>query len=197
MRTRNATTSASRLTALAAAVTAMLIVLAGCGRSAPEEQIAIGSAPSPAADSTAPPASSSESDQAGTDNGDGTGDPMTDALEQMGDSGTDQAATPTPITPPIITPDNNVGLVNQSPDLAGVRITSQNPIVAPTPTTQAPTTTVMTNVNPEMHVVQAGDTLSVIAETYGITTEALAEANNLDDVNTIKPGQELIIPAAN
>lgn len=47
---------------------------------------------------------------------------------------------------------------------------------------------------PLLYVVAAGDTLSVIAERYGTTVEALMAANALETTD-IYAGQELIIPA--
>ena len=43
------------------------------------------------------------------------------------------------------------------------------------------------------HVVQKGHTLSVIAEYYGTTVDAIKKANNLKS-DTIRIGQKLIIP---
>lgn len=44
------------------------------------------------------------------------------------------------------------------------------------------------------YVVKPGDTLSSIAHTYGVTVAAIVAANNIEDPNFIKAGQELIIP---
>lgn len=45
--------------------------------------------------------------------------------------------------------------------------------------------------------VKTGDTLSKIAEEYGISTETVKWANNLDSVHQIKPGQKLkILPVS-
>lgn len=44
------------------------------------------------------------------------------------------------------------------------------------------------------HVVKAGESLSLIAESYGLTTQALARANGLTDPSRIRVGQTLIIP---
>jgi len=44
--------------------------------------------------------------------------------------------------------------------------------------------------------VQPGDTVSEIAEAYGVSTEALIQANNLRSAHLIYPGQKLIIPGA-
>ncbi len=44
------------------------------------------------------------------------------------------------------------------------------------------------------HTVQSGETLSTIAEKYGITTDALQNANNLSDADKITIGQVLKVP---
>ena len=48
----------------------------------------------------------------------------------------------------------------------------------------------------QRYVVVAGDTLSEIAARFGVTAEAIAAANGLTDVHTIREGQELTIPGA-
>lgn len=45
-----------------------------------------------------------------------------------------------------------------------------------------------------VYVVQAGDTLSAIARTFGVTVEELAAANGISDPSAIFPGQQLVIP---
>jgi uncharacterized protein YcbK (DUF882 family) len=47
-----------------------------------------------------------------------------------------------------------------------------------------------------VHVVVAGETLSQIAREYGVTTRAVQEANDIDDPDRIRVGQELRIPGA-
>lgn len=44
------------------------------------------------------------------------------------------------------------------------------------------------------YTVQPGDTLSEIAERFGVTVAAIVEANGIQDPNLIFPGQELVIP---
>jgi len=44
------------------------------------------------------------------------------------------------------------------------------------------------------HLVEAGETLSQIAERYGTTVEALARVNELEDPDIIYEGQILILP---
>jgi sortase A len=45
-------------------------------------------------------------------------------------------------------------------------------------------------------VVQGGDSLWKIAESYGITVDALVEANGISKDDVIHPGQELVIPVS-
>ena len=45
-----------------------------------------------------------------------------------------------------------------------------------------------------IYIVQAGDTLSGIAKAYGVTVQAIADANDIADVNFILSGQVLEIP---
>lgn len=46
------------------------------------------------------------------------------------------------------------------------------------------------------HTVQAGQTLYRIARAYGVTVDAIAETNNIEDPTQLKAGQELWIPGA-
>jgi len=50
------------------------------------------------------------------------------------------------------------------------------------------------SVGQRIHVVQSGETLSEIARMYGVTTEAIVQANGLDNPNAISVGQALVIP---
>lgn len=45
-----------------------------------------------------------------------------------------------------------------------------------------------------VHVVQWGETLSIIAARYGVTTSAIVQANGISNPNYIYAGQRLIIP---
>jgi LysM repeat protein len=47
-----------------------------------------------------------------------------------------------------------------------------------------------------VHTVKRGESLSLIAERYGTTWRAIAEANDLSDPRTIVAGQKLKIPAS-
>jgi LysM repeat protein len=46
------------------------------------------------------------------------------------------------------------------------------------------------------YTVQAGDTLGAIAAQFGVTIDAIVQANSIADPNLIVPGETLIIPAA-
>lgn len=46
------------------------------------------------------------------------------------------------------------------------------------------------------YIVQAGDTLSEIAQRFGTTYQSLAAINNIEDPNRIYPGQEIVIDGA-
>jgi len=48
-------------------------------------------------------------------------------------------------------------------------------------------------VQPEIHIVQTGETLGAIAKKYDVTVEMLVATNDIEDPNMIKVGQELII----
>ncbi|MEM9565896.1 MAG: LysM domain-containing protein [Actinomycetota bacterium] len=89
------------------------------------------------------------------------------------------------------------------PVAAGVRVVSEQTVVPPSSTTLPPVTETTTTTAPPpptaaagTYVIQPGDTLSVIAEQFGVSVQAISEANQITDVNAIQPGQELIIPGA-
>lgn len=60
--------------------------------------------------------------------------------------------------------------------------TSPTDTLAATPTSQA-----------IIHVVQAGETLRLIAEKYGVTIQTLVALNDIEDADVIKVGQELVV----
>ncbi|MCR4405614.1 MAG: LysM peptidoglycan-binding domain-containing protein [Anaerolineae bacterium] len=67
--------------------------------------------------------------------------------------------------------------------------------------TSVPTVVILTPVAPVTtgvvtYTVQAGDTLSKIAKEFGVTVEAIVEANNIEDPSLLQVGQVLIIPVA-
>ena len=67
---------------------------------------------------------------------------------------------------------------------------------APPPTPQpTPTATLTPTPAPREYVIQDGDSLSEIAEINGLTTDELAEYNEIDDPDSIQVGQTIIIPS--
>jgi LysM repeat protein len=65
-----------------------------------------------------------------------------------------------------------------------------------TPTPDAARTLPTPRVKEDEYVVQAGDTLGIIAQQYGVSVQALMQANNLSDPNLLDVGMVLKIPAA-
>ncbi len=68
-----------------------------------------------------------------------------------------------------------------SPSTSAV-VTTLPPTTAPPPTT-----------TPE-YIVQQGDSLSIIAQRFGVSTEDLANFNGIENADDIKVGQTLTIP---
>lgn len=66
-------------------------------------------------------------------------------------------------------------------------------VVTPTPGTPVPRTPTPP-VAREHYVVQEGDTLSSIAQKFGVSQDLLQRANNISDPNSIYVGQTLNIP---
>lgn len=60
--------------------------------------------------------------------------------------------------------------------------------VAPVTATPSPAAGVIT------YTVQAGDTMGKIAAEFGVTVEAIVEANDIEDPSLINVGQVLVIP---
>jgi len=71
-----------------------------------------------------------------------------------------------------------------APSATVTPMASPSPSPAATPTPRQPTT----------YTVQAGDTLSAIAQEHDVSMEALIGANNLPDPDVLQIGQVLIIP---
>lgn len=61
-----------------------------------------------------------------------------------------------------------------------------------------PQTNLGGNNNPsgqQIHIVQPGESLMIIAQKYGTTIKDIAAANNISNIQLIRVGQELVIPA--
>lgn len=74
----------------------------------------------------------------------------------------------------------------------------ETPAAAATPTpagtpTPSPTPTLTPTPEPQVYVVQSGDTLSTIAQRFGVTVERLREYNGLSG-NNLSVGQQILIP---
>ena len=67
------------------------------------------------------------------------------------------------------------------------------PVATPAPTVLAET---VTSAPPAeiTYVIQPGDSLSVVAQRFGVSLQELADFNAISDPNSIKEGQELAIP---
>ncbi len=71
------------------------------------------------------------------------------------------------------------------------------PTQAPATATTAPVVTPTQEVGGQQeYTVQAGDSLGAIAAQFGVTVDAIVQANSITDPNLILPGETLIIPAA-
>jgi sortase A len=103
--------------------------------------------------------------------------------------------TPTPVLPnptPTLSPTKEPAL-----RLTNGSTPSPTPTTSPTATSldRTPTPT-PTPAGPTVYVVQSGDSLWKIAESYGITVDALVEANGISKDDVLHPGQELVIPVS-
>ena len=98
-------------------------------------------------------------------------------------------ATPTMPMPPTRTPvPATTTPMHPMPTSVLPTATLTPPTLTPAPPTPtgAPT--------PVIYVVQAGDTLGAIAKEFGVTVEALQEANAISDPTRLQIDQELVIP---
>lgn len=102
------------------------------------------------------------------------------------------------VTPTVATPTLEATPAFNSPALTAAPSPTLEPVATSTP---APTATQTAALTPTpapggrvTYTVQSGDTLSSIAAKYGITWQALAQANKLTSTSTLRAGQELVIP---
>ena len=79
-------------------------------------------------------------------------------------------------------------LANPSLIYAGQQLVIPPSGSAPAPPSGAP------NQGQGVHVVQPGETLTAIAQRYGVPVSAIAQANGLADPNRIYAGQQLVLP---
>ena len=88
---------------------------------------------------------------------------------------------------------------DETPTSAPATATATSPAAASSPTAaateaEAASPTAAPGEGGE-YTVQAGDTLGAIANQFGVTVEAIVEANGLANPDLIEVGQVLIIPA--
>jgi LysM repeat protein len=112
------------------------------------------------------------------------------------------ANLPSTITPTnTLIPDTPTATREPTPTRAPISI--ELPTVIPTdqpintPTPDATRVLPTPRQEADQYTVQTGDTLGLIAQRYGISVEALMQANNITDPNLLKVGMTLNVPAPN
>jgi LysM repeat protein len=101
----------------------------------------------------------------------------------------DASPTATPTERPTPTPSPTA-----SPSPTAVPTPVPEPTIAPTPAPTPIPTVAATPPPQQTYVVQQGDTLSLIAQRFGTTVQAIQAANGIADPNEIFVGQVLVIP---
>lgn len=81
-----------------------------------------------------------------------------------------------------------------TPTLALTQAATRRPTATPAPYTPAPTPTPTITPTPVIYAIRGGDSLLGIANQFGITVQALQEANGITDPRYLQVGQELVIP---
>jgi LysM repeat protein len=104
--------------------------------------------------------------------------------------------TPTPTASPTPTP---TATATKSPTPTPTATKTPAPTKSPTPTpsaTKSPTATPTptATAKPSTYIVVSGDTLTKIANRFGVTQAALMAANKITNANSIQLGQKLVIP---
>jgi LysM repeat protein len=74
-----------------------------------------------------------------------------------------------------------------------VAVTTSTPVGATPIPTQGPIQATIVPLEPT-YTVQSGDTLAIIARRYSTSVDALVSINNLENRNSLRVGQRLIIP---
>ncbi len=85
------------------------------------------------------------------------------------------------------------GLIPTAAPLLPSQTILPTPVTTPTPDRPHPVPTLRRD--PSEHVVQAGDTLGLIARSYNVPLEAVIEVNSLVNPDLLSVGQLLLIPA--
>lgn len=88
--------------------------------------------------------------------------------------------------------------VTEAPVVPSPTTVEPAPASAPPAATPSPTRLPTPEPSPtpvEVHVVQAGESLSIISDLYGLPWQLIAQANDIEDPDRIFVGQRLVIPA--
>ena len=104
-----------------------------------------------------------------------------DAIGNGGRAAVLQTVEPTPTVPPTPTP-------VPSPAATATAEPSASPAATATATATA--------TPQQTYTIARGDNLTRIADAFGVTLEALMEANGINDPSRIREGQVLVIPPA-
>ena len=96
--------------------------------------------------------------------------------------------TPTPTATPTKSP-TPTPTVTKSPTPTPTATKSPTPVA-----TKSPTPTPTATAKPSTYTVVSGDTLTKIANRFGVTLAALMAANKITNANSIQLGQKLVIP---
>ncbi|EFO81204.1 Peptidoglycan-binding LysM [Oscillochloris trichoides DG-6] len=98
---------------------------------------------------------------------------------------------PLPSVLPTLTPRPSA-----TPTATATPLPTPTPTETPTPTPEPPTPTPEPPAGGRTYTVAAGDSLRSIAEQFGVSIEAILQANNLTPAqgDALRVGQELIIP---
>ena len=104
--------------------------------------------------------------------------------------------TPAPTTSPTPSP---TATPTKSPTPTPTVTKTPAPTKSPTPTptatkTPTPSPTPSATTKPSTYTVVSGDTLTKIANRFGVTQAALMAANKITNANSIQLGQKLVIP---
>lgn len=88
-------------------------------------------------------------------------------------------------------------IITSTPEPLVGAVTITDPVAPPTVVSDAANTSAQTGTRstPEQHIVQRGESLSLIAQQYGTTVQTLAALNNIADPNRIEVGQVILLPS--
>jgi LysM repeat protein len=89
-------------------------------------------------------------------------------------------------------PHVNSGITQATP--TPIPTVTLRPSSTPAPATLAPTATPTVTATPIVYTVQPGDTLLVIAAQFGVSVQAIQDANGIMDPRRLQVGQSLMVP---